>query len=316
MTESVTTIGVLYPGELGSVLAKSLTARGYRVVTTLAGRSPRTVRLCTAGDIEILASLAEVKEVANIILSTVVPAAATRVAESYCVCGPRTDQALYVDLNSISPMTAGHIVSQLSAARVDCVDGTIHGLAAQLHQRGTLYLSGDQAERIAALFDGVLRTKLLSPVPGAASAFKMMLGGMSKGLVALFMELCLAARAADVLDELLADFDYYYPGVMTVMQRLLPTYPLHASRRADELLEVQRTMLHQGLEANMVGAAQRLIAAIGDMQLSERPNDESPWEIRDIVEQVHLRQAFHAVKQSEGTTPAELTQTVFSTSSS
>src|SRR6267378_3056539 len=54
---SQTTIGVLYPGELGSTFAKLLVESGFRVVTTLEGRSLRTRKLCHDAGLNVLDSV-------------------------------------------------------------------------------------------------------------------------------------------------------------------------------------------------------------------------------------------------------------------
>ena len=283
------TVGVLYAGEMGSAVGRLLSTRGIRVVTTVEERSERTKRSGDEAGIEVLPTLTDVKRVANIVISVVVPTAATNVANAYCSRGSAPADALYLDINSISPATVGRIEDCLTSADIQFVDGAIHGLAAQLESRGTLYLSGGSADRVARLFDGAMRLRVLGDSCGPASSFKMMLGGMSKGLVALFLELGLVARRTEVLDELLTEAGHYYPGVMSAIERLLPTYPRHAARRGDELREVGQTIRATGLEPNMISAAEQIITALGDMDLEAVCDESRHWTVADVLEQVHMR---------------------------
>src|SRR5207253_11253221 len=140
------------------------------------------------------------------------------------------------------PDTAKRIAALFADSGMNFVDGAVHGMAGQLHSRGTLYLAGKAAENVAALFENLLRVKVLGDAPGQASAFKMMISGLNKGVVALVLEMALAARQAGFLDDLLVCYRDAYPGIMGLVDRLLPTYPEHARRRGDELKEVAQTL--------------------------------------------------------------------------
>ena len=139
------------------------------------------------------------------------------------------------------------------------VDAAIHGLASRLASHGILYLSGPDAAELAAVLRGVLTVKTLGDKPGTASLFKMLQGAVAKGLVGLLLEICLAAREAGLLDELLEVCGHSYPGVLELTQRMLPTIPRHAARRAAEMREVERTMEWLGLRpassANSAGSS-------------------------------------------------------------
>lgn len=288
-TKNSTTIGILYPGEMGASLGKLLAEDAYRVVTTVEGRSSRTSRLCFEAGLEHLGSLHEVVQTADIVISVVPPAAALQVAEHYASLAHLCSRApLYIDANSISPGTTRRIEALLSEVHIDFVDAAIHGLASRLGTQGTLYLSGSAASDIASMFEGSLRTKVLGDTVGRASAFKMLLSGVSKGLVALFLEMSLVAQEARLLDHFLHECEGLYPGIMVAIDRMLPTYPQHASRRADELKELEHTIRSLGLEPGIVHAAQQLISVVGQLGLAERhgSNDHHDWTVRAVIEDI------------------------------
>jgi 3-hydroxyisobutyrate dehydrogenase-like beta-hydroxyacid dehydrogenase len=284
-------VGILYPGELGCRLGRLLLGQGRRVVTTLAGRGARTRRLAGETPFEVLGSTRAVLETAGVVLSVVPPAAAVSVARECAALAPPARPPLYVDLNSVSPGTAAEVEAALGPSGMGFVDGAVHGMAAQLPARGTLYLSGPRAAEVARLFGPPLRVKVLDGPAGRASAFKMLISGVAKGAVALVLEMALAARRAGLLDDLLACYRDAYPGLMELFDRQLPTYPQHAARRGDELGEVERTFRSLGLEPRLTPGARSLTAAVGRLALAGQgpPGGGADWSVLEVIEAVFAR---------------------------
>ena len=263
------TVGILYPGEMGSTLGRHLLSRGVRVVTTLEGRSKRSARLSTAAGLEALDSVCDVVTQADVLFSVVTPAASTALARRVAAELPnRRGRTLFVDVNSISPVTLAEVRSILDRPSVDLVDASIHGLASRFIGDGTLYLSGPAAAEVAALVGRPPRTVILGDEVGRASLLKMLIGGVNKGLVALMLELSQAALEEGMLDEFWAVCRSAYPGVMEPFERLLPTYPAHAGRRAEEMGELALTVSAAGLEPVMAAAVRAVIE-----RAARRPRD-------------------------------------------
>ncbi len=257
MNRHETTVGLLYPGEMGASVATVLRGNGVTVVTTLRDRAARTAERCTETGIVVLDSIADVARRANVILSLVPPAAAMDVAESYAVVSHLAPAgAVFVDANSISPELVRSIAAQLNGVSV--VDAAINGLAKNLTTSGTLFLSGARADEVAALFANSVRVRVLGGDIGAASTMKMLLGGMSKGLCGLFIELALVADRRGMLAEMLAETAAIYPGMRVVVDRMLPTYAEHAGRRATEMRELLATAQDSSLEPCVIEAISRL----------------------------------------------------------
>jgi 3-hydroxyisobutyrate dehydrogenase-like beta-hydroxyacid dehydrogenase len=289
---STTVIGLLYPGEMGAALGRLLRSDGLRVVTTLQDRSPRTQTLSRDTGLEELGSLAAVVRTADVLLSLVPPTAAVAVA---CQCREllaeqpaRSTRRIYVDLNSISPVTAGQIAEVLAAAPVDFVNGAISGSAAYLTSRGVVYLSGPRAARVAELLPKAVAVQVLGDVPGQASAMRMLLSGLAKGVVALFVEMALAARQADILEPLLTAYQTSYPGILEVVERSLPTFPRHAVRRGQEMAEVETTLTHLGLCPAITASIREVIAAMGNLWQGKDENRN--WSVIDVINDLHRRQ--------------------------
>ena len=263
MSERATTVGVLYPGEMGAAVCAVLRHRGVPVLTTAEGRSDATVARAAGCGAEVVPSLVRLVGRCDVVLSLVSPSAAEDVAQAYCnLARLAPPAAIYVDANSVGPAKAAAMARRVEAAGRSFVDASINGLARNLTTGGTLYLSGARSADVAALFGDGIRVRVLGDEPGRASAMKMLLGGVSKGMCALVAELALLAQRQGMLDDLLGAMAQTYPGVMTVLNRMLPTYGRHAQRRETEMSELLATAQDSGAAPLVIEAVQRLHAEL------------------------------------------------------
>lgn len=271
--QSGPTVGVLYAGELGASVGALLRSRGVRVVTTVAGRGAATAQRAREAGMIVLESLAEVVREAELVLSLVPPAAAAaEVAGAYCEHARVAPVGgVYVDVNSVGPDLAAAISRTVEACGREFVDAAINGLAKNLETGGTLYLSGRRAGDVARLFEGAMRVRVLGDEAGKASAMKMLLSGLSKGVCALVTELALLAEGRQMLPDMAEAMAEIYPGIWAVVERMLPTYSKHSARRADEMRELERTAQAAGLEPCVIGAVARLHEMIADASLEALP---------------------------------------------
>jgi len=297
-TLSQTAIGVLYPGEMGSAFAKLLAKNGFRVVTTLEGRSLRTQRLCHDAGLSVLNSVGQVLECADIVISFVPPRAALQVAGNVAVLVKgESRRLLYVDANSISPVTAVKISELLRLEHVDFVDASIRGLASQLRQAGVLYLSGARAVDLSDQFGSIMRVKVVGDAPGQASALKMVLSCLPKGLIGLFSETMLFAREMGLLDEAMEICNEFYPGIMEVVKRMLPTYPQHAARRSEELQELEETMSLNGVPPRVLGAVREVTSSLAAVDWPKNA-DYDRCGIAEIIEEIYRNHLLHAPRRA------------------
>ena len=116
------TIGLLHPGDMGSVLGALLTQRGFRVLWASAGRSAAT--RSRAATLEEVRTLRELVQASELILSVCPPHAALDMAQQ--VAADRFAGA-YADLNAISPETARAIGRVIEGAGMRFIDGGIVG---------------------------------------------------------------------------------------------------------------------------------------------------------------------------------------------
>jgi len=299
------TIGILYPGEMGSSFGKLLCEAGFRVITTVKGRSPRTQCLCHEAGLSVVDSLGEVLDRSDVVISLVSPRAALSVARDVAAkIDGSSRRLLYIDANSISPMTVTRISEVLCRTTVDFVDASIFGLASQLRQRGTLYLSGARAKELSSQFEPIMRVKIAGDMPGRASALKMIVYGIPKGLSALFLETMLFAQDMHLLNEAIGACDEIYPSIMEVIRRMLPTYPQHAARRCEELQEVEETMLISGLTPRVVRGVREVTSALASAGWSE--HDPERWTIAEMIEGIQIQGALQPFKSHFDQLPEQL----------
>ena len=258
---------LLYPGEMGCAVAKVLVADGWAVCTHLSGPSLVCRGDADAAAIADLESLDEAVGTSDVVISLVPPAAALETALAVAGAARRSGRRpLYLDANSVAPATMAAIAAALAGAGLDCVDGAFVGSAAELFGRTRLYLSGPRAGELADALPAAFHATALGPEVGAASALKLSFAGFNKGLVALFLAVMDAGTAAGERDELLACLRAFYPGTVETLERLLPSYPRHAARRADEMDELARWLSSAGRDPACAEAARdvlRRAAAVG-----------------------------------------------------
>lgn len=264
------TLGVLHAGELGTSFARLASELGFRIVSTADQRGPRTRARLKEAPIQVVADVTEVIRASDVVFSFVPPSAAIQAAREFIDRLPANQAPpCFVDMNSISPASMAEIESLCDDRDVELVDGAIHGLAARLRDQGSIYLSGPNACRLAELLAPWPRVQVVGERIGQASLFKMLLGGVSKGLMSLFLELGLAARSAEMLDEFWRELGEFYPGLVTVLSRLAPTYPRHAPRRAGELAELNRALTDLDLRPGLAREAQRLMTLVGQTSVCQ-----------------------------------------------
>jgi 3-hydroxyisobutyrate dehydrogenase-like beta-hydroxyacid dehydrogenase len=147
----------------------------------------------------------------DVILSVCPPHAAVEVARDVAA---QRFRGIFVDGNAIAPVTAREIDGIVRAAGAIYVDGGIIGPPPDTPGTTRLYLSGDAASRVSALFAG---SPLEAPVlPGeltGASAIKMAYAAWTKGSQALLMAVRALATAEGVDEALLAEWHRSQPDL-------------------------------------------------------------------------------------------------------
>jgi putative dehydrogenase len=281
-------IGIMSIGEMGYHWAKLLKARGAEVLTYDRDRSPVTQKRAENAGVKSTGSLAELCSSTDIIVSIVVPSAATKIAAEIAQAAVKTNRKnlIYFYANAISPMTAEAINSILTENSVNFVDGCIIGSASKMDKGSVVYASGAEADRILDLGRFGLSVQVLGTGTSQASAFKVVYAGLTKGLQGLFVELLMGAKRFGLLDEIIKRYDESFPGLLEKVSSSIVGLRIHAARRAEEMDELQRTYAHYGMQAFMAPAIQKVLGSIAELEIRE--TSEKGAREGDLMETLEL----------------------------
>lgn len=228
---------------MGAAIAAALRAAGHDVAWASTGRSEATKARAEAAGLPDLESVAAIAERCETIFSVCPPHAALDVARPL-----RGYDGVYVDANAVSPATSREVARLFGRF----VDGGIVGGPPDPR----LYLSGEEAPRVAALFDGSpVEPRVLDGGVGAASALKMSYAAWTKGTAAMLLAVREVARAEGVEDALTAEWAESLPGLEERWERARRSAAAKGWRWVAEMEEIAATFVAAGLPAGFHEAA-------------------------------------------------------------
>jgi 3-hydroxyisobutyrate dehydrogenase-like beta-hydroxyacid dehydrogenase len=196
------TIGVVHPGEMGAPLGARLREAGHDVLWAGEGRSAATGERAAAAGMCDAGTLAALTASADVVVSVCPPHAAVDVARA--VAG---FTGVFVDANAVSPATAAAIRAVVEDGGGRFVDGGIVGPPPERPGTTRLFLSGAEADTVAAAFTGTaVEAVVLGPDTGRASALKMAYAAWTKGTAAMLLAIRATVRAEGVEDALLEEW--------------------------------------------------------------------------------------------------------------
>jgi len=260
---------------MGTALAELLRGRGHTVLWASAGRSPASARRAASAGLQDAGSIGELASRSDIAISVCPPHAALEVADA--VAGFR---GLFVDANAVSPATARTVGQRVESGGARFVDGSIIGLPPRSAGTTRLYVSGQEASKIAALFEGTaLETIVLDGPAGAASGLKMAYAGWTKGSLALLLAVRAAARAEGVEEALLEEWALSIPGLIERSRRAAGPAAVKGWRWIGEMEEIASTLQSAGLPAGFHEAAAEVFRRASEVT----PEGVSEDELLELV---------------------------------
>ncbi len=224
------------------------------------GRSPATRTRAEAAGLVDVASLDDLVQRADVIVSVCPPASAAAVASSVAALGY---DGTYVDVNAVAPATSRDIGTRFARY----VDGGVVGPPARTAGTTRLYLSGPEAAEIAELWAGsVVDARVVEGGVGAASAVKVCFAAWTKGTAALLLAIRALARAEGVEPALLAEWAMSQPDLEMQSQRAAGNNAAKAWRFAGELEEIADSFAACGLPDGFGRAASDVYERLGRFQ--------------------------------------------------
>ncbi|MDX3129625.1 DUF1932 domain-containing protein [Streptomyces europaeiscabiei] len=258
------TVGILHPGSMGAAIAACAATNAAAVVWCSAGRSAASTERADQFGLTPVATLSELLDRSDIVISLCPPAAAENLAHD--VAGYRFD-GVYLEANAINPERTTRIAGLLEPATT-VVDGGVVGSPPVRGKTPVLYLSGPAAatERIEALFAGTaVKTKVLGTEVGKASALKLSYATFQKTsrvLVALAVGM---AREHGVDQELIEVASRRTDSYLSEPQYVAKT-AARAWRWGPELEEAADALAAAGLPPEVLRAAATTLARWHDVK--------------------------------------------------
>ncbi len=242
-------IGFLHPGLMGETLAANC---GEATMWVADGRSDDTRQRAESHDMTEVATLAELVERADAIVSICPPVAALDVATEVAAAG---FTGLYVDANAISPANARTISTMFDSF----VDGSVIGPPAVSPGTTRLYLSGARADEVAAWYRGsALDARVLSGDAGAASALKMAYASWTKIGSAMNMAIRALATTEGVDEALVAEWNISQPGMVERSDRVAAGVSPKAWRFVGEMQQMVDSFADAELPTGFAEAAHEI----------------------------------------------------------
>ena len=265
-------------GEAGSTFAAAAEwggkARGWDILPE------RCAAMAGAGVIAA-SNAAQALAGADLVLSLVTADAALAAARDYApLIKPG---ALWCDMNSVAPDTKRLAAVAVEASGGRYVDVAVLAPVNPARLAVPLLLAGAAAgeAELKLRVAGFTQTRVVGAEVGRASAIKMIRSVMVKGIEALTAEMMLAARAAGVVDEVLASLDVsekarsWHDRAAYNLERMVT----HGVRRAAEMEESAKTLVALGVDPVMTrGTVARQAAMGGQLQhleAEQRPETRS-----------------------------------------
>ncbi len=231
-------VAVIAPGAMGAAVGKVLVAHGLKVLTSLQGRSAATIARAQAAGL-VDASDDEIART-DIVLSILPPGDALPLAQRLAPALTTSNaKPVYVECNAVSPPTVERIAAAIAPTGAPFVDAGIIGAPPRPDYAGpTLYASGRDAPRFAALGEFGLKIRVLDGPLSAASALKMSYGGMTKGITAIAAAMFVAATRGGSADALFQELKESQPQLLAWFSRQIPAMYSKAYRWVAEMEEV------------------------------------------------------------------------------
>lgn len=261
-------IGLLFPGDMGLAVAELLLKNNFRVITTTRGRSQKTIDNIKDTAIQDFASLHDVVEASDIILSINSPNKSFEIAEEICNCiSDRSKKKIFIDLNSNTPESAIKIDQLFTLKNAIYVNGAVLGASKDMDKDSVIVLSGRERKQIIKFFDGIFNTKDAGEKIESASAYKLLFSLVNKGINAVFFEAMASASHYGIVDELITSLQLYLPGTFEDLEKTTPTYISHIERRIHEMQGLSDMQNSQGLPSSISSAAAKTFEIVNESKI-------------------------------------------------
>ncbi|MFN6440206.1 MAG: DUF1932 domain-containing protein [Nostoc sp. DedSLP01] len=283
LSMQIQTVGILSPGDMGQAIASVLNQHGLKTIAALNNRSDvydglrlRTRQLAAAANVVDVGSLKQLVIESDVVLSVLVPAAATEAAEQVAeVIASVGKNILYVDANAISPQKVKNIAQIIELKGGRFVDASIIGPPPRVPNRTRIYASGKHALQLQQLRDYGLDIRAIGDEIGQASGLKMCYAALTKGLTAIGTELLIAAHRLGLDTQLWDEVSSSQPELAKILTRSLPSMTPKAHRWIGEMEEIADTFAALDLTDRIFQGAADVYRLVKETSLGRETPEES-----------------------------------------
>jgi 3-hydroxyisobutyrate dehydrogenase-like beta-hydroxyacid dehydrogenase len=274
------TVALLHPGNMGATIGAAAATSGALVIWASEGRSKASQNRARDAGLSDVTTLAKAVNQSDVILSVCPPDAALDLARDVA---EHRFNGIYVDANAVSRTTAQQIGEIVTNAGASFVDGGIIGSPVKRPGTTRMYLSGEHAPEIAALFtSSMLDAKTIGAEPGAASALKVAYAAWTKCTDALLLAIRTFAAAEGVDRALLQEWAISQPDLERRSHQAAAVATPKAWRYVGEMKEIAATFEAAGLPAGFHNAAAEVCQRLAPFK---DQTDPAP-KIADVIDKL------------------------------
>jgi 3-hydroxyisobutyrate dehydrogenase len=258
-------IALIGYGEVGSIFARELRAKGVQIIhafdTNFAKIPPNDANIIACK------SASEAVADADLVFSAVTAAETLNAARS--ACPGIAKGAFFVDLNSASPRVKREAAEAIDTAGGRYIEAAVMSSVPPHGLRVPILLGGPSAADFLTAVVGLdLDARVYDAVIGRASALKLCRSVLTKGIEALLTESLMAARRYGVEADVLASLGDMLPlpDWTKTANYMVSRSVQHGRRRAEEMREAARTVAEAGIEpllSERIAERQALTHALG-----------------------------------------------------
>jgi 3-hydroxyisobutyrate dehydrogenase-like beta-hydroxyacid dehydrogenase len=159
-----------------------------------------------------------------------------------------------IDINSVSPDRKRQTAAAVAAAGATYLDMAVMAPVHPRKHQTPVLIAGEAAERLLPELEALgFSVSIVGPMPGAATAIKMVRSLFVKGLEAITVEAFLAAQAAGCFEDILKSLSGSFPGLdwPRFAEYQFERTTVHGKRRAAEMQESAATLDALGLNGDL-----------------------------------------------------------------
>ncbi len=284
--ETVKTVAILSPGDMGSNVGRALRENGLEVITCLTDRSQRTRELAESAGIVDVPDFAQMIDRADIVLSVLVPERAVDVARQVAAVIEQSGKPLpFADCNPVAPAVAIEMAKIIDGAGGKYIDGGIIGSPPGRGAPPRFYASGPHESILGQLDGRGISVPMMGGDVGRASAIKMCYASLSKGAAALNASALISAMNLGIYDEFINEMESSQQGVLKNMQGV-KGLGAKAFRWIDEMEQISATFGAAGATPHMHKGAADIFRLVTSSPIGhERPETiDTSRTLRETVE--------------------------------